>query len=240
MRKLNIEKAQEIIDIYVSNNVTTSELANKFNISQSTIGEIINGYIYSSCIRPENIKNIAKEKFKVRFNQYNNSLPPLTDEQNNIIIGSLLGDGWMGQLKGNSNSHFGKGQCLNSYEHIIWVYEKLSPYTDTTKIYKNFTTTEAYWDKENKKTKTRKIPRTHKSWSMLTCNHPIFTELRKKWYPNGIKIIPSDIELNPQILSIWYVDDGTNNYKDRFINISTNCFELNDIQILIEKITKKI
>src|ERR1019366_6252088 len=37
----------------------------------------------------------------------------------------------------------------------------------------------------------------------------LFTDFRKEWYPNGIKVVPRNIELTQLIMLIWFLDDGT-------------------------------
>jgi hypothetical protein len=38
--------------------------------------------------------------------------------------------------------------------------------------------------------------------------HPQFKAFREKWYPEGSKVFPSDIELEPMSLKVWYCCDG--------------------------------
>ena len=43
-------------------------------------------------------------------------------------------------------------------------------------------------------------------------------ELRQKWYPNGKKIVPTDLVLTPETLAYWYMDDGTANTRSKYIS----------------------
>ena len=39
--------------------------------------------------------------------------------------------------------------------------------------------------------------------------------LRDKWYPNGKKIVPTDLVLTPTALAYWYMDDGSANMRSK-------------------------
>jgi len=71
----------------------------------------------------------------------------------------------------------------------------------------------------------------------------VFTEYRRKWYPEGKKIIPRDLKLTPLILARWIADDGcimiknNNSYR---ISFSTDCFSYNDVMFLKQLIEEFI
>ena len=48
-----------------------------------------------------------------------------------------------------------------------------------------------------------------------------FGKLRDKWYPEGKKIVPDDIELTPECVANWYLGDGSITQ-----NKTTKCFQL--------------
>jgi hypothetical protein len=54
-----------------------------------------------------------------------------------------------------------------------------------------------------------------------------------KWYCNGKKRIPSDLELTPIILRQWYIGDGNLHKSRRNISLATNCFTENELDFLI-------
>jgi hypothetical protein len=60
--------------------------------------------------------------------------------------------------------------------------------------------------------------------------------MRRKWYPDGIKIVPPDLELNPQRIAIWFFDDGSNNVKQRCAVICTNAFTIDEVEFLSAKL----
>ena len=38
--------------------------------------------------------------------------------------------------------------------------------------------------------------------------NPFFEDLRRRWYPDGSKRFPADLELTPTLTKFWYVSDG--------------------------------
>ena len=60
---------------------------------------------------------------------------------------------------------------------------------------------------------------------------------RKRWYPNGIKIVPRDLKLNGEILAWWIMGDGSSERTGKDNNsikvtLYTNSFTIGDIEFL--------
>jgi len=70
--------------------------------------------------------------------------------------------------------------------------------------------------------------------------------IRKKWYPDGKKIVPRDIELTPLICRQWYIGDGSLShpkYKGKkggnpYIRLATEGFLIEDVKWLITELKK--
>ena len=162
-------------------------------------------------------------------------LPNLSEFQMDVLIGSLLGDGHLHKLNNErSNSHFGKSQTTLKKEYLDWHNNIFKEYSSG--VY-------PCWSKskiscKNNKIIHLKVKRRLSSYAYRTFNHEIITELRNKWYPDGIKIIPSDLSLNSQRIAVWYFDDGSNDTKSRRATICTNSFSLNEVEFLSSILNK--
>lgn len=144
--------------------------------------------------------------------------------QLSVIVGSLLGDGCLSSLRGdNSNSYFSKSQAIRRKEYIDWHVNVFSKFTSGTKIYENSV--------NNKK---------FLKACFSTKTHPLLTKLRKKWYPNGIKIVPKDIKLDELSFAIWFLDDGSNYLKSRNIKLATYGFLKKDVEFLCKIIKRDL
>jgi len=125
----------------------------------------------------------------------------LSDVALQIIIGSLLGDGFLrkhNKYSDNSYPYFAKRNKFK--DHVEYVAQNI--FTDhfnkyiSVDININFGKRLVYH-----------IIRTHVQKSLL--------DLYKRWYPENNyfkKIVPKDIELTPIVLLNWFMDDG-NSYR---------------------------
>ena len=89
MATINKQQAQEIIDKYIGG-IGSPELSKEYGIWTTSITNIIRGTTWKECKRPNNIQyyiNIKHPGNKCK------NLPNFTKLQEDIIIGSLLGDG---------------------------------------------------------------------------------------------------------------------------------------------------
>lgn len=87
------------------------------------------------------------------------------------------------------------------------------------------------FDERTKKTYHRC---TIKSWS-----HPLLTERRKLWYPEGKKVIPlEDINLTPELVLRWFMDDGS--WHKNGLYLCTNAYSLESNHLLAEKLSQVV
>ncbi len=123
----------------------------------------------------------------------------LTKEQHEILIGGLLGDFCLFQQKSAINPLLVVGRSSKDLDYLKYEFEIFKEYckqgiTHHTKTIKGYD-------------KIYQIAR------FRTRSLPIFLPYKEKWYPNGKKIIPRDIELTPLTLAIWFCDDGCLTFK---------------------------
>jgi len=77
-----------------------------------------------------------------------------------------------------------------------------------------------------------------KAWSQPCLE---FLNERMRWYPNGKKIIPKNLVLNPVVLAHWYMGDGSVSVpKGRLqVRLHTNGFMDSDVTFLIKMMHKQ-
>jgi len=132
---------------------------------------------------------------------------PLSDLALRLITGHILGDGSLSSIKPPLiNSNFSLTQCIYHKDVILWTQQLLSHENVPTKIYK----------------------RLNGTLSMYTPHAPSFTQLRHLWYPQGKKIVPTDLELSSLAMLAWYLDDGTL-CKRAGVVLHTEGFEFHDV-----------
>ena len=240
MSKITKNDAQKIIDAYVAGS-SSLELCAVYGLHKSHVCKIIQGQAWQGCTRPANIAEIAKHnlqksQIKVGHNsKLHASYPSLTKKQHAVIIGSLLGDGYISPPQYKRFSIFAKDQCVKFQPYLEWLSNELLPYS--------LSITEKHSDKKIVNTKDSIIMELVKKrlvgYRYQTHRHPVFSDYRNKWYINNKKIVPNDLELSVDALAVWYWDDGCNHFKDRRATIYTNGFSIEEANFLAEKIKQQ-
>lgn len=133
-----------------------------------------------------------------------------------VLIGSLLGDGYIYIKPKCQNACFGENHSIKQIDYLNWKAGVLSFFG--AKISHGV---DRVFDKEFKKV------------CLQTRVHPILTELRSLWYPNGKKLIPSGElqKLDSLGLAVWYQDDGSYNYNTRRCVLHTEGFNGQELAI---------
>ena len=145
-----------------------------------------------------------------------NTVGSLTEFERSIIIGSLLGDGYMRIIPGKYNAfleinHSNKAKAYVDYK-----------YTSLKRLCKSAP-------------KERDGNDGRVAYRFFTKQSKELTDLYNQFYENNKKIIPKDLILNPVILAIWYMDDGSK-CRDHDIYLNTQQFSINDQKILLSKL----
>lgn len=142
--------------------------------------------------------------------------------QQSIINGSLLGDGNLSKIRyKNGNSYFSKPQKAARREYLEWHLSELQPFSSSVGECENFCKGKSY-----------------RRAYFSTKVSPIFTELREKWYPEGKKIVPRDLVLDPLAIAIWFFDDGSNDVGARTCTFATYSFDKDDCDFLVSQLNR--
>jgi hypothetical protein len=118
----------------------------------------------------------------------------LTNIQNEVIIGHLLGDATLTMGNRCKNPHFVIGRISTDDVYAKWTAGILSNLLGDNGV--------SYYDIFDKRTK-QVYHRVTVRTKALECLRPYYME----WYKNKIKVIPN-IKLTPLIVAIWFADDG--------------------------------
>jgi len=206
-----IKLSKKILETeYLINKLNSYEIASKYGCTATWV-------------------NILRREYKIRtINPYERNLKQeLSRKQQEYIYGSLLGDGSIkfgisGSNRKNRNGFFSVSQVHKNYMYF--------QYSIMQDFIKSKTNT-LYVDKR---------PNRKKIYYFRTISHPIFTNLYKRLYPNGIKTISSEwmSRITPFGLAIWYMDDGSIAQNNHYMRISTESFNYQGY-LLIQKYFKR-
>ena len=139
----------------------------------------------------------------------------LTSMQKEVLYGALLGDGSIVKHKSAVNAVF--AYISKSKQHVEFVSNYFNEYLSGEKI-KDFSILDG---------RTNKI---YSGSKIRTYSNKAFTEEYEKWYKNGIKTIPPDLQLTPLTCLIWYIGDGciSHSKNTQYIKLATQCFSKED------------
>ncbi|MBL7156012.1 MAG: hypothetical protein ISS87_00175 [Candidatus Pacebacteria bacterium] len=146
----------------------------------------------------------------------------LTERQKRIIIGTLLGDGFL--IRRNKKVIFGFKQREKHKEYVEWIFNELQNICTDAGIMHRTDYDQYYFRTSLKK-------------------HD-FIDLHQKFYrfspgmEKAIKIVPKDINKllkDPISIAVWYMDDGSLDFRPKYhysYSLATHNFLLEEVEKL--------
>ena len=128
-----------------------------------------------------------------------NTVGSLNQVQRGIIIGTLLGDGYLRIMEGRKNAFLEINHSYSEKKYVDWKYNHLKRFVKSLP-------------------KARKGNGKRIAYRFYTRQIPYLTFLFNEFYNNKKKIIPSWLKLNPLILAVWFMDDGHKSYRTYYLN----------------------
>lgn len=119
-----------------------------------------------------------------------NTVGSLTKLQQSLIIGTLLGDGYLRIVPGRKNAFLEINHSFSQKEYVDWKYEMLKSVCKNGPVSRNG---------NGKRIAYR--------FTTRQCSE--LTELKKLFYVDGIKRVPRNVILDPMMLAVWFMDDGS-------------------------------
>ena len=146
----------------------------------------------------------------VLYAQYNidNAVGSLTQLQKSLLLGTVLGDGYIRKFPGRKNALLEINHSFNQREYVDWKY----------KILENISASQP---------KSRNSNKGRIAYRFYTKQLPEISQLMNLFYRNGKKTIPDNINLDPISLAVWYMDDGSQ-CRDCDVYLNTQQFDLKD------------
>jgi len=148
----------------------------------------------------------------------------LTDRQDQILVGGLLGDGRIGGIRG---ACYSISQCAKHKEYLEWLADELEPFS-------------APIIESNKLPKASS--KVYLGYRLYTICHSEFMRYRVLFYPAGKKIVPLGIEelLTPLSVAVWYCEDGYSHDRWRKSVLCTCGFTDVEVRLLIDALYKRL
>ncbi len=142
-----------------------------------------------------------------------NTVGSLVQFQKSLIVGTILGDGYLRIIPGRKNAFLEINHSISQKEYVDWKFEKL----------KNIC---------NSGPTARKGNGNRIAYRFFTKQYPELTEIYNNFYKDGYKIVPDNLKLDVIALSVWFMDDGSKCGKSNFY-LNTQQFSTdNQIKLL--------
>lgn len=137
-----------------------------------------------------------------RGGKYNCTFPEITQEEEEIIEGLMLGDGSLSNT--NSLPYFQMNMA--NEEFTKWLSEKLHRLGSTRSLVQTAEeiaerSRKSGWNENCTEDDCKDV------YQIRTSIHPHFNKYRK-WYNGGEKRFPEGLELTPLSAKMWYISDG--------------------------------
>jgi len=147
-----------------------------------------------------------------------NTVERLNQFQKSVIIGTILGDGYLRTVPGRQNAFLEINHSISQREYVMWKYHILNG-------------VRAGAPKVRKGNDNRKAIRFH------TRQSDELTALQSLFYKDKIKVIPTDLKLDPVVLAVWFMDDGSR-CRATDVYLNTQQFDTDSQLILIQSLKK--
>ncbi len=183
--------------------------------------------IFGTCLRCGEFKRLTRDYCATKCYSYLiknnliNRLPKqespetLTRIQEEILIGSMLGDGCIFKNKPSVYPYFTITRKIEDISYLKYEFE----------FFKDFCN-----HKEVKLTNIfdKRTNRFYQQCKFVTRSAKTFLKYYHQWYCKGYKALPDNLKLTPLICAIWFCDDGCvikrTNTKRINLKLSTHCF----------------
>lgn len=143
----------------------------------------------------------------------------LSSQQEEILIGALLGDGSLSRDGWSRNYRLQLVQGDDQKEYLLWKMQSLQ---------NCFASAPSYQTKNH-------------SWRARTLSHPVFNRYAEWFYCGKRKIVPPLIadHLTPLSLAIWFMDDGARGPRADGYILNTQSFTYEENQHLADCLQEK-
>lgn len=214
-------KEEELRRLYVEEKMSSCKIAKVFGCRRGYIKRMLGKY---------DIPERAKREATILARGYLKRVE-ITNELRSIIDGITIGDGSI-LSKSGITGYISIGQRI---DRRSWLEDLKNVLEDNgvecKKIYERDNGGEHYIK--------GRLVFVKRSCDLITRCYVEFADERKRWYPDGKKIIPRNIQLDDRVLAYWYMGDGSIN-KDTFtISFATHGFEKEDVKYLADILNKR-
>jgi len=140
-----------------------------------------------------------------------NTVGSLTNNQKSLVIGTILGDGYVRIIPRRKNAFLEVNHSINQRLYVDWKYQMLQSIVKS-------------------EPKLRKGNGKRIAYRFFTQCIPEITNLFHYFYQEKRKMIPNNLLIDSLSLAVWFMDDGSRSGGSFYLN--TQQFSMHDQKIL--------
>jgi hypothetical protein len=137
-----------------------------------------------------------------------NTVGSLTQLQRSIIVGTILGDGYLRIVPGRKNAFLEINHTFHQRDYVDWKFKMLESLCRSGPV-------------------IRRGNGNRIAYRFTTRQSGEISEIYKRFYQGRKKVIPDDLYLDPLMLAVWYMDDGSK-CREGDVYLNTQQFDLID------------
>lgn len=142
----------------------------------------------------------------------------LTTRQRQILDGLLLGDGHLERQRGALSARLKIEHSVHQATYVDWKYAEWRDWVRTP---------------PRQRRRRNRIGTESVNVGSTTLSHVELEAARLRYYRNGRKTVPDDLELSPLGMAVWFMDDGSRKSSQcRGLYLNTQSFTEEEVSFL--------
>lgn len=202
---------------YILDKKSTIQIGNELGCSHMKVVRYLKHYGVKARNRGEAIHLAQRKEFE------------LTQDCKNYIDGLLMGDGsvsltskWSGYyIQGVSMRYRPWTQKIKQDFERFGIESKADTYDIKERCYIGY-----------------KMPPIELA-RVLSKSYVTFCNFRERWYPNGKKVFPKDIQFTAQTLANWYMGDGSRSKRQKQVMFATPSRSQRELDFILSKFKRE-
>lgn len=150
----------------------------------------------------------------------------MTDRQQQILIGLMLGDGHLERQKGALSARLKIEHSMNQAAYVDWKFSEWRDWVLTP---------------PKQRQRRNRLGTVSTNIGFTTVGHDAFEQVRVRFYRDRRKVIPEDLQLTPLSMAVWFMDDGSRKSRQcRGLYLNTQSFTSSEVRLLQEVMRRDV
>ena len=142
----------------------------------------------------------------------------MTDRQRELPDGMLLGDAHLERQRGALLARLKVEHSVSQSAYVDWKYQEWRHWVRTP---------------PKERVRANRLGTTSVNVGFATLSHDELEAVRVRYYRDGRKVVPEDLELTPLSMAVWFMDDGSRKSNQcRGLYLNTQNYTAEEVELL--------